>query len=821
MIEDRGFRKVSVVFPVAIVIGLVGVWVLTSRSLAPRDAAITLVREQATAIEEKLDLFQETLQEQEKKISRQEERVSRQEERLEKALEKNTEAIDRLMAQMETPVQTVTPTESPQRKDSNDRRLSPLKDLHGYFPFTPAGSVADWETRAGYVRRQMQVSVGLWPMPTSHPLQAVIHGAVDRPEYTVEKVYFQSLPGLYVSGSLYRPKGESQSPRPAVLCPHGHWRNGRFYALPDKMILDQFAEGSERFFEGGRSALQARCVQLARMGCVVFHYDMVGYGDNMQISYELAHGFDGQRPEMNRIQDWGLFSPQAEAHSQSVMGLATFNSIRALDFLCDLPDVDPERVAVTGASGGGTQTFMLCALDPRPAVNFPAVMVSTAMQGGCTCENACGLRIGTGNVEFAALFAPKPQGLTAADDWTHEMRTKGFPELQQHYQLMGAPDNVMLLNRTEFKHNYNFVSRNAMYRWFNKHLHLELPEPIQERDYLRLTRKELTVWNDDHPRPPGGDELERRVLEWWHQDAQEQLARYTPKDESSWQKYREVVGGAIDVLLGRRLPAAADLDWEMLLHENHGDYSLERGLLTNKPQGAELPVLLLAPKQSNGHVVVWIDAVGKQGLFREADQLRPEILRLLDAGSSVIGVDLLLQGDFLAGKPPSPRTRSVEKDREAAAFPFGYNHTLFARRVHDVLTVLAFARDHGKAATRVDLVGLQGAGHWVAAASAQAASALAPGVIDRVAVDTQGFRFGKLLDIHHPDFLPGAAKYGDLPGMLTLATPASLWLAGEGSQVPDLIATAYQAADPVSQVVAWDGDAADRRAAAVDWLLAP
>src|ERR1051325_10984139 len=92
----------------------------------------------------------------------------------------------------------------------------------------------------------------------------------------------------------------------------------------------------------------------------------------------------------------------AELRLQSFMGLQTWNSIRAPDFVCELPDVDTTRIGVTGASGGGTQTFMLCAVDPRPTVSFPAVMVSANMPGGCICENASLLRVGTNNVELAA-----------------------------------------------------------------------------------------------------------------------------------------------------------------------------------------------------------------------------------------------------------------------------------------------------------------------------------------------------------------------------------------------------------------------------------
>jgi hypothetical protein len=138
---------------------------------------------------------------------------------------------------------------------------------------------------------------------------------------------------------------------------------------------------------------------------------------------------------------------------------------------------------------------------------FPAVMVSTAMQGGCTCENASCLRVGTGNVEFAGLFAPRPLGMTAANDWTREMATKGFPELKSLYKLLGAEGNVELFPFIHFGHNYNYVSRSAFYGFLNKHFRLGLQQPVVEEDYQRLTKNELTVWNNEHPQPARGRRL--------------------------------------------------------------------------------------------------------------------------------------------------------------------------------------------------------------------------------------------------------------------------------------------------------------------------
>ncbi|MCA9224618.1 MAG: hypothetical protein KDA47_03370, partial [Planctomycetales bacterium] len=144
----------------------------------------------------------------------------------------------------------------PAGEKPNDARLKPLKDLDGYFPFQPYESNDEWAKRAERVRTQIRVSQGIWPEPTKTPLNAVVHGKKDFGDYTIEKVYFESMPGFYVTGSLYRPKNASGRV-PAVLCPHGHWANGRFYDDGEAAVKQKIAVGAEQFLNGGRSPLQA------------------------------------------------------------------------------------------------------------------------------------------------------------------------------------------------------------------------------------------------------------------------------------------------------------------------------------------------------------------------------------------------------------------------------------------------------------------------------------------------------------------------------------------------------------------------------------
>lgn len=691
---------------------------------------------------------------------------------------------------------------------ADDARLQSLKDLDGYFPFKPPSSLSEWEVRKEFVRRQILVAEGLWPMPTKTPLGAVVHGKIDRGDYTVEKVYFESAPGFFVTGSLYRPK-DITGKVPGVMFAHGHWQDARLSLASDESVRSEIASGGERFTQGGRSIFQSLCVQLARMGCVVWQWDMLSDSDSIQLSREVVHTFAKQRPEMNTRENWGLYSPQAEAHLQSIMGLQTWNAVRGLDFLLSLPEVDPERTAITGASGGGTQTMLLAAIDDRIKLSFPCVMVSTSMQGGCTCENASLLRVNTGNIEFAALFAPKPQGMNTANDWTKELSEKGFPDLQTLYNSYGAKDKIMLLRGEHFPHNYNAVTRSAFYTFLNRHFQLGHPSPVIERDYEPLTRDQLTVWDAEHPAPIAGDpDFERRLLKWFSEDTDKQLRTSV----ASLDGLRREIGLAVEVLIGRTYADAGDAEWVLSDKQDYGDYVEMSGKLLNKKHHEEVSVVWLYPKTWNGKSVVWLNDNGKASLRNSDGSLTPAVLKLVQDGTTVLGADLFLQADDAA-----TQTRTVANPREFAGYTFGYNHSLFAQRTHDVLTMVRFLRN-AKIGSHPNpkMVGVAG---WGATGPIVAASrSLVGSDIDRAAIDSKGFRFANLLNYRDEAFLPGGAKYLDLPGLLSLSVPNPLWVSGEGSE-PEIVTDVYATASKSKELVPFTGDPSEQEESAVTWLL--
>lgn len=663
-----------------------------------------------------------------------------------------------------------------------DRRLDKPKDYNGYFPWTPPSSLQEWQTRRDALRQQVLIANGLWPLPAKTPLNAVVHGKIERDGYTVEKVFFASYPGHYVCGNLYRPAGKSGK-LPGVLCPHGHWANGRFYENGEKAIDKELESGAEKTREGAKYPLQARCAQLARLGCVVFHYDMVGYADSKQIPHRE-----------------GFKDVEAELRLQNFMGLQTWNSVRSLDFLLSLPDVDASRIGVTGASGGGTQTFLLGAIDDRPGVAFPAVMVSTAMQGGCICENCSYLRVGTGNIELAGLFAPRPLGMSAAMDWTKDIETKGLPELKELYKLYGVPDNVMAKAYLQFGHNYNQVARELMYNWFNKHLRLGHPEPISEQPFVPVPPKELSVYDTDHPLPGDavGAEGLRRYLS---AESDRQIQTLQPQDAAGLQKLRDVLQPALRTMIADDLAAAMrdDIDLSPRRNSTKDGLSVMTALIGRRGQGERVPIAIVKGQDKwQGQMVVWVHPDGASSLW-DGDKLVPAAQKIVDAGGAVLAVEVFRTG--ATAKEDRPTTNLTVAKLPYSGYYYGYNRALLAQRVHDILTAVAMAyKDPPPNLKAVHLVGFAEAGPWVALARGLCGDSVA-----RTAADLNSFRFDQVKNFDDPMMLPGALKYGGLTALIALAAPHEVYLHNtKGCGPAPLLEAAYQAGGRSQNLVRHD-----------------
>ncbi len=187
----------------------------------------------------------------------------------------------------------------------------------------------------------------------------------------------------------------------------------------------------------------------------------------------------------------------------------------------------------------------------------------------------------------------------------------------------------------------------------------------------------------------------------------------------------------------------------------------------------------------------------------------------MQSGATVLGVDLLYQGEFLADGKPLTHTPRVKNPREAGAYTFGYNYAVFVQRVRDVLSAVNYVKNQPHPGARLSVVGLDSAGAWVAAARAQCG-----GAIDQAVIDTGGFRFGAILDLWDPSFLPGAAKYGDLPVLLALGAPGRVFVAGEAEGGLTLAQSQYQAMNAEKNLTRFSGQPQKVRSAALDWLLA-
>jgi dienelactone hydrolase len=642
------------------------------------------------------------------------------------------EALDVLRGRLDS----VEPPDDPRREH--------VRTLRDRTHFQAPASDREWRDRARNLREQLLVTLGLWPMPPRTPLNPRVFGKAERDGYTIEKVVLETLPGFYLAGNLYRPI-EGAGRHPIVLCPHGHWPEGR--VNPD---------------------LQMRCIRWAKLGCIVFLYDMVGYAD----SKPFGHAF--LNPRLDR---WGM----------SLATLQTWDSIRALDWLTSLPDADPTHVGCTGESGGGTQTYLLTAIDERITVSAPIVMVSDSFQGGCVCENAAGLRIGTDNVEIAALCAPRPLKLVGATgDWTAKTLTNAYPAIRGVYELVGQPGRVSA-DVFDFPHNYNQTSRNAVYAFMAPWLLGPMdPTTTREGDQAAEKPADLYAFNDANPAPENrkaAAQIENDLIEL----RQLQIAELAPSEDGArWQAARQYLSAALRVRVGVVTPPPLDIEAAQLRRVERSDFAITHFEVGRKSTGEHVTVVRLTPTRPTDQLTVLFSPHGKAALVDADGKPVPLVKALLDRGQSVVGIDPLLVGEHADPSAFSDR-------RPDTSHYETYNKVLAADRLQDLATVLSWARMQPAVRT----VSLVGQGRW--GALVLLARPQLEGVA-RVAVNLHEFDYGDgeiPLDLD----LPGVLQFGGLPAAAALSAPAPLWIFRCSSdRVADWARRSYDLRDAGSQL---------------------
>jgi dienelactone hydrolase len=640
------------------------------------------------------------------------------------------------------------PMPMPAEPKSAAKAMLPAKDTRAAVPpntldthraFPTFKTLDEWKARREFIRQHILISLGLFPLPPKPALRTRIFDRVERDGYTIEKVYFQTHPGFYLAGNLYRPHPggnykQGNGPYPGVLVAHGHWGDGRMANAP---------EGS----------ISARAITFARQGYVAFTYDMVGYNDTRQ--------FPQHRQIFDKPSDW--------AWGVSLMGLQTWNSLRALDFLSSLEGVDTSRLAITGESGGGTQTMILGAIDDRLAAVGPCVMVSHTMQGGCLCENAPGLRVDFSNVEVAAAAAPKAQILVGATgDWTATTNTMEGPSVASIYTLYEKPDFVkyVLFN---YGHNINKTSREAVYAFFGrKFLGLYGDEKSKEPPYTMEEVKNLRVFPDGAPLPKDAvtqDQLRAYLIGL----ATKNMEKRRPKDKRSLTRFQEEYRPQWQHALAVETPTKSDIEVEApaSVQDTARVTPVRFG---RKGKGDRLPGIYFSPNGGPTYpAVILADPKGKAA-FLTADGKPGELARaLLDRGNAVLVFDAFLTGELADEKATAARKQPF------GAFFSTYNRTDIQERVQDLITATEYLRSRGDIRT-VTLLGAGRAGLW-ALLAAPAADIVAADCAQLDATADAAF-------VGEDLFAPGIRRMGDFTTAALLAAPHPLLLHNTGTKFP-------------------------------------
>ena len=626
-----------------------------------------------------------------------------------------------------------------------DSRWQNLPNTNTEFVPKSYSDKTSWEAKREHLRDQILFAAGLLPMPDRAPLNAQISNRLERDGYTIEKVSFQTLPNFFVGGTLFRSIDPKPDSHPGVLAPHGHSDLGRLN-------------------ESDAASYQARGLTLARIGCTAFMWDMVDYNDSARhLSGEYQ---DVTYGKVHRAA-WGEASDERILWNFNLLGLQLWNSIRALDFLESLPEVDSERLVCTGESGGGTQTYNLYAVDDRLSAAAPVCMVSSVMQGGCVCENAPGLRFDTNNVEIGAMIAPKPLLLVnSTQDWTKHTPHVEYPAIRSIYGLYGAEENVEQ-TQIDAPHGYNKAMREAVYRWLGRTVNLPVPADYEEPPYETEPRENLLAFYDGLPKGALVDHA--ALFDEWKNGASRSVASFYPENESILEENRRVLGRGLRLSVGFE-ETGLSLKTEPSLWNK---LQCEEGTLSCRLRSIEIPIRVFQPNSFNRTVTLLIHPLGMEGTYP------PLISELLSNSQSIYAMDCFGTGQNVGPQDP-------ELPRGSSNFFSTFNRSDLAERIGDIGRVLRFILDQDDSEI-VNVVGYGKAGLW----SLIAGACISPEKRLRFLLDLDGFDFSNAISYIRDFELPGIFHAGGLDNAAALLAPSEILLHNIGDSELRWVTAAY------------------------------
>lgn len=644
-------------------------------------------------------------------------------------------------------ISLVVPALLPAQEDADFDFLAKIGEFHDIRKMLPARLMAEANERlreraaavAGLttpeavaarrklVRATVLESIG--GLPGRTPLNPRITGTLERPDYRIEKIIFESQPGFFVTANLYLPKSGTP-PYPAILYPLGHERGGKSNPTWQQML------GS-----------------LARRGYVALAWDPLGQAERKQF-YDAD--WNDSKFFASTVEHTEL-GAQCMLIGDALARYTIWDGIRALDYLLSRPEVDANNVGVTGNSGGGTHTTYLSTLDDR----FKAAAPSCYITSWRVLLDALGpqdaeqvfpgwLKNDMDFPDFIYSFAPKPFLVLSAirDFFPIGGVRETFAEAHRVYEALGSGDKLQKFEADD-GHGYSKPRRQAAYRWFAHWLKSQ-DDDGSEQDVPIARPEELwaTATGQVSTSVHGTDVFSINLKRY--EAVKAQRPAFSPD------KVRAVVGFN---------PAKGNLNIKTYGTADRGAYRIEKLTYESEP-GILIPALLYVPSGHAGRLpaFVYADGAGKKASAEAAE-------RLARGGSVVLSLDLRGMGETRPALDSHDYFTRYFGDHDSAETAILLGRTLVGMRAADI----ARGIDVLEARPEVDAANISGVGKGAAAVAMLHAAAL-DRRIRRVRLENMLVSYDAIVThrIHREMFeqiVPSALKYYDLPDLARSMAP--------------------------------------------------